>query len=141
MLDYDVMKLENQTVFPLYACCREIIKSSKASLDRLELTYTQYLVMLVLWEKESLTVKEIGERLYLDSGTLTPLLKKLAEKGLLTRNRSTEDERNLIVTITTKGDHLRLRALAEQEVINRIPILTAEEKEMMVAFAHRILQG
>ncbi|MBO5329372.1 MAG: MarR family transcriptional regulator, partial [Anaerotignum sp.] len=92
---YDALKLGVQLCFPLYACAKETVRLYKPYLDELDLTYTQYITMLVLWEHEKLTVKELGKRLYLDSGTLTPLLKKLEAKGLLKRERSKEDERNL----------------------------------------------
>ena len=107
MTEYDQLKLKNHLCFPLYACAREVIKQYKPFLDRLDLTYTQYITMLVLWEKQSINVKTLGDILYLDSGTLTPLLKKLETKGLITRRRSTEDERNLIVTITEEGMAMR----------------------------------
>ena len=97
---YDTLRLENQLCFPLYAASREIIKNYKPFLDELDLTYTQYITLMLLWENKTMRVKEIGEMLYLDSGTLTPLLKKLECKGLITRARSIEDERNLNVTIT-----------------------------------------
>ena len=96
---YDALKLENQLCFPLYACSRNVIREYKPYLDRLDLTYTQYIAMLVLWEKGTLTVKELGEELYLDSGTLTPLLKKLEQKGLINRKRSSADERNLLLSV------------------------------------------
>ena len=105
--EYNALKLENLICFPLYACARELIKLYKPFLDQIDLTYTQYITMIVLWEKESLTSKELGQKLFLDSGTLTPLLKKLEAKGYITRRRSEEDERNLIVTITEKGQELR----------------------------------
>ena len=82
---YDSLKLENQICFPLYAASKELIKKYKPFLDEIDLTYTQYIVMMILWEKKALTVKEMGEYLYLDSGTLTPLLKKMEAKGLVTR--------------------------------------------------------
>lgn len=103
---YDALKLENLICFPLYACARELIKLYKPFLDEIDLTYTQYITMIVLWEKPCLTSKELGQKLFLDSGTLTPLLKKLEAKGYITRHRSAEDERNLIVTITEKGKEL-----------------------------------
>lgn len=109
--NYDALKLENQLCFPLYACARETIKLYKPYLDELDLTYTQYIAMMVLWEKKSVTVKELGEALYLDSGTLTPLLKKMELKGLLSRRRSEQDERSLIVRLTEKGEALRERAI------------------------------
>ncbi len=109
---YDVLRLENQLCFPLYACSREIIKQYKPHLDELGLTYTQYITMMVLWEKGEATVKELGERLYLDSGTLTPLLKKLETRGYITRARSKTDERNLMRTVTREGEALREQAVS-----------------------------
>ncbi|MBR0409952.1 MAG: MarR family transcriptional regulator [Eubacterium sp.] len=106
----DRLKLENQICFPLYACSKEIVRKYKPHLDKLNLTYTQYITMLVLWEKKELNVKELGKQLFLDSGTLTPVLKKLEQKGYVNRNRSTRDERNLIVSITEKGERLRSEA-------------------------------
>ena len=88
---YASLKLNNQLCFPLYASARAVVKMYKPFLDQLDLTYTQYIAMLILWEQRSATVKEMGARLYLDSGTLTPLLKKLEAKGLLTRQRSVRD--------------------------------------------------
>ncbi len=108
---FDPLKLENQICFPLYACAKEIVKAYKPYLDELDLTYTQYITMMVLWEHEKLRVKEVGQYLYLDSSTLTPLLKRLEEKGYVTRRRSAEDERDLIVTITDAGKALREKAL------------------------------
>ena len=107
---FDPLKLENQLCFPLYACAREVVKRYKPFLDDIDLTYTQYVTMMVLWEARKTTSKVIGEKLHLDSGTLTPVLKKLAEKGLVTRQRSPEDERNLTVTLTPEGEALRTRA-------------------------------
>ena len=109
---YKALLLDHQLCFPLYACARETIKLYKPYLDELDLTYTQYITMMVLWERGSVSVKELGEALYLDSGTLTPLLKKMEAKGLLTRRRSTEDERSLLVSLTEKGLALRERALS-----------------------------
>ena len=88
---YDCLKLENQLCFPLYACSKEVIRRYKPYLDKLDLTYTQYITMMVMWEKKEVTVKELGRCLYLDSGTLTPVLKKLEEKKYVVRNRSKED--------------------------------------------------
>ena len=107
---YDHLKLENQLCFPLYACSKEIVKAYKPFLDRLDLTYTQYITMMVMWEHKELKVKEVGQYLYLDSSTLTPLLKRLEEKGYVARRRSAEDERDLIVTITEKGEALKEKA-------------------------------
>lgn len=108
---YEPLKLENQLCFPLYACAKEIVRKYKPHLDTIDLTYTQYLVMMVMWDTDTINVKELGEKLYLDSGTLTPLLKKLETKGYISRTRSKSDERNLIIKITKKGDELKEKAL------------------------------
>ena len=108
---YDMLKLENQLCFPLYACAREVIRQCKPFLDEICLTYTQYIAMMVLWEEKQVGVKELGEKLFLDSGTLTPLLKKLEIRGLITRTRSAEDERRLIIALTPTGEALRERAM------------------------------
>ena len=108
---YDVLKLKNQLCFPLYACSKEIVKAYKPYLDELDLTYTQYIAMMVMWEHKELRVKEIGQYLFLDSSTLTPLLKRLEEKGYVTRRRSAKDERDLIVTITESGEALKEKAV------------------------------
>lgn len=107
--EYNCLKLSNQLCFPLYACAKEIVRRYKPYLDELDLTYTQYIAMMVLWEKKEMNVKELGECIYLDSGTLTPLLKKLEAKGYVERHRSKEDERNLIIRITETGEALRTR--------------------------------
>jgi len=109
---YDCLKLKNQICFPLYACSKEIIRRYKPFLDEVDLTYTQYITMMALWENESMNVRELGSCLFLDSGTLTPLLKKLENKGYIKRSRSKEDERNLIVTLTDKGWKLREQMLS-----------------------------
>lgn len=105
--NFDCLKLENQLCFPLYVCSKEIVRRYKPYLDKIDLTYTQYITMMVLWECKEINVKELGEKLYLDSGTLTPLLKKLETKGYIKRERSKSDERNLIVTITKDGEALK----------------------------------
>ncbi|MGG5461437.1 MarR family winged helix-turn-helix transcriptional regulator [Clostridium sp. B9] len=109
MNKYDGLKLENQLCFRLYASSREVIKKYKPILDEYNLTYTQYLTMLVLWEDEKITVKGIGNKLHLDSGTLTPLIKKLEKMELVTKYRSIEDDRVVVVELTDKGKALRER--------------------------------
>jgi len=101
------LKLSNQLCFAAYACSREIIKLYRPFLDKLSLTYTQYITLLVLWETSPITAKNLGERLYLDSGTLTPLLKKLEKQGFINRKRSLEDERLLLVSLTEEGESLK----------------------------------
>ena len=108
---YDALKLENQLCFPLYACSKEIVKRYKPLLDEIDLTYTQYITMMVLWEHKQMNVKELGSYLYLDSGTLTPVLKKLEQKGYLTRKRDEKDERVLNVAITEAGEALKDKAV------------------------------
>ena len=105
-------KLGNQICFPLYVITKEITGIYRPFLDELDLTYSQYLVMMVLWENDGLTVNQIGEKLYLDSGTLTPLLKRLEVKSLLQRNRKKEDERVVEVSLTEQGKNLQMKACA-----------------------------
>ena len=99
---FEPLKIDNQLCFPLYACAKEVIKLYKPLLAPLDLTYTQFITMMVLWEEGEMNVKDLGKKLFLDSGTLTPVLKKLESKGLITRQRSKEDERVLLVTITSE---------------------------------------
>ncbi|NDL67136.1 MarR family winged helix-turn-helix transcriptional regulator [Anaerotalea alkaliphila] len=110
-MDYNPLKLENQICFPLYAASRKIIKLYTPLLEPLGITYTQYITLLALWERDGETVKALGERLFLDSGTLTPLLKKLESQGLVDRRRSHEDERQVFIHLTEKGKALRELAL------------------------------
>ena len=109
--NYDDLRLGNQLCFPLYALSKEVIKQYRPYLDEINLTYTQYIAMMVIWEKEKINVKELGKKLYLDSGTLTPVLKSLEAKGFVTRYRSQEDERLLMVEITAEGIALKDKAL------------------------------
>ena len=108
---FDALKLGNQLCFPLYVCAKEIVKKYKPYLDEIDLTYTQYITMMAMWEHEELSVKELGEYLFLDSGTLTPVLKTLEKKGFLSRKRSSTDERMLVVTLSESGRDLRARAV------------------------------
>lgn len=136
---FDALKLENQLCFPLYAASRNVIREYKPFLDKLDLTYTQYIAMLVLWEKDKVTVKELGEALYLDSGTLTPLLKKLENKGLITRKRSTKDERNLILTLTKAGYAMREQAVGiPAELSKKVP-LSGDESAALLHLLHKLM--
>ncbi len=105
--EYEQLLLKNQLCFPMYACSRKIVGSYTPYLKPLGLTYTQYIVMMVMWEKESVNVGQLGEILYLDAGTLTPLLKRLENAGYVTRQRSKEDERITIISITPEGEALK----------------------------------
>lgn len=137
--EFDVLKLENQLCFPLYACSKEIIRHYKPFLDELDLTYTQYITMMVMWEMETVNVKTLGERLFLDSGTLTPLLKKLEGKGYIRRERSSKDERNLIVSITDEGRALRQRALAVPGQIAGCTNMEADEAVTLYRILYKML--
>ncbi len=136
---FDALKLENQLCFPLYACSRETIRLYKPYLDELDLTYTQYISMLVLWEKGSITVKELGAALYLDSGTLTPLLKKLENKGLISRTRSKLDERSLIISITEEGMAMKERALHIPAEMAKCVLLSPEESLTLYRLLYKML--
>ncbi len=136
---YDALRLENQLCFPLYACAREVVKKYKPFLDDIDLTYTQYVTMMVLWEQRKATSKEIGERLHLDSGTLTPVIKKLAEKGLVTRQRDKDDERNLLVALTAAGEDLKRRAAAIPAQMGGCIRLTPEEAATLYGLLYKLL--
>jgi DNA-binding MarR family transcriptional regulator len=138
---YEALKLENQLCFPLYAASRDVIKQYKTSLDNLDLTYTQYIVMLVLWERKQITTKEMGRILHLDSGTLTPLLKKMEGKGLVSRKRSEFDERNLTVTITDKGLNLRDEAIEIPNQIAQCNVLDEAETETLYKLLYKIMDA
>src|SRR5258705_7591335 len=113
--------LGNQLCFAIYSTAHAFNRVYKPLLDKLGLTYPQYLVMLVLWERDGLAVKDIGERLFLDSGTLTPLLKRLEAAGLIKRTRSTEDERQVMIALTAQGQALKEKARAGPQTILAAP--------------------
>ena len=136
---YESLKLGNQLCFPLYACSKEIIRRYKPYLDRIDLTYTQYITMMVMWEKKTVNVKTLGECLYLDSGTLTPVLKKLESKGYITRERSSEDERNLVVSITTEGEKLRDEAVSIPSSIGSCVKLSEDEAKILYNLLYKII--
>ena len=136
---YDSLTLKKQLCFPIYLCSKEIIRKYTPMLKKLDLTYTQYIVMMYFWEKETSNVKDISQALLLDSGTLTPLLKKLETKGYLTRVRSTKDERNLKVTITKKGLDLREKALNIPECMGKCIDLSKEEYENLYSLVYKVL--
>lgn len=137
---YEGLKLENQLCFPLYACSRLVIKKYHPVLSELDLTYTQYIAMLVLWEVRSLSVKELGRRLFLDSGTLTPLLKSMEAKGLIRRFRSSEDERVLIAEITDEGVALREKAADIPEKVGGCIKLEAQEAAELYRLLYKLLE-
>ena len=124
---YDCIRLDNQLCFPLYACAKEIVRQYRKPLEDLGLTYTQYLVMMVLWEDGGMTEGDLGRRVRLDSGTLTPLLKRLEKQGLITRERLKSNERKLFLDLTEEGEALRERALAVPQSMLGCINLPAEE--------------
>jgi len=127
MLNHDDLKLNNQLCFPLYVLSKEIINQYRPYLDDLDITYPQYLVLMVLWEQDNLTVSQIGEKVYLDSGTLTPLLKRLEQKGIVARNRCVNDERVVKITLTEEGVKMKDKAcLIPKEMLNQLDITEDE---------------
>ena len=136
---YDTLKLENQLCFPLYAASREVIKRYHPYLTGLGLTYTQYIALMVLWADRQVSVKELGRKLFLDSGTLTPVLKSLEEKGYVNRRRSSEDERVLIVEITDEGEALKEQAVSIPEKIAGCVKLDTEEAMQLYKLLYKVL--
>lgn len=136
---YDALKLQNQICFPLYAASREVIKQYKPYLDAINLTYTQYIAMMVFWEEKKLNVKELGKKLFLDSGTLTPVLKSLEAKGYVIRSRSKEDERVLEVEITPKGEELKEQAVSIPQSVVGCVNLKAEEAIQLYKLLYKVL--
>lgn len=139
--NFDSLKIENQLCFPLYACSKEVVKKYKPYLDKIDLTYTQYITMMILWDKKEVNVKSLGECLYLDSGTLTPLLKKLEAKGLVKRERSLDDERNLIVSITEKGEALKEQAAEVPKQMMGCVNLSADEAQELYRLLYKLLNN
>lgn len=138
---YDALLLQNQLCFPLYAVSKEVVRLYKPFLDEIGLTYTQYIAMMVLWEKQTATVKELGERLYLDSGTLTPLLKKMEAQGIVSRQRNVADERSVIVSLTRAGEALRERAANIPAKIGKCLPLTSDEADTLYELLYKVLRG
>ena len=136
---YDGLKLENQICFPLYACSRAVIKKYHPYLSAIDLTYTQYIAMLVFWDEKKISVKELGSKLFLDSGTLTPVLKSLEAKGLVKRYRSSEDERVLLVEITEAGELLKEKAADIPAKIGSCVKLEPEEAMELYRILYKML--
>ncbi|MBQ7921730.1 MAG: MarR family transcriptional regulator [Clostridia bacterium] len=136
---YEALRLKNQICFPLYAASREVIKQYRPYLNALDLTYTQYIAMMVFWEEKKLSVTELGKRLFLDSGTLTPVLKSLEAKGYVVRSRSREDERMLLVEITEKGENLKDDAVSVPQSVAGCVKLDAEEAMQLYRLLYKVL--
>lgn len=137
----ELLKLDNQLCFPLYVASKEIVRKYKPFLDKVGLTYTQYIVFLVLWEKDNITLKELGERLYLDSGTLTPLLKQLESRKLITRKRGKKDEREVFVKLTTQGQELKDKVINIPSNVGKCVKLDSEEAKLLYKILYKIIAG
>ena len=133
---FDCLKLENQLCFPLYAASREIIKKYRPHLEKLDLTYTQYIAMMVFWEEKRINVKDLGKKLFLDSGTLTPVLKSL---GYVFRSRLPEDERVVMVEITELGESLKEKAIRVPEALSSCVPLPKEEAVELFKLLNKLL--
>ena len=136
---FDPLLLDNQLCFPLYACSRKVVNMYTPYFQPLGITYTQYIVFLVLWETDGVSVRELGQRLYLDSGTLTPLLKKMEEAGFVTRTRSTDDGRVVLVHLTEKGRAMREQAAEIPLRLGGCLPLTTEEAKVLHGLLYRLL--
>ena len=138
--EFDPLLLDHQLCFPLYACARTVVNLYTPYFQPLGITYTQYLVFLVLWERDGVSVRELGERLYLDSGTLTPLLKKMEEAGYLTRERSKADGRVVLVHLTEQGRALRAACAEIPLRLGGCLPISAEEAKVLHGLLYRILE-
>lgn len=138
--NFDALKLQNQVCFPLYACSKELVRQYGPYLKKLGLTYTQYIVMMVLWENENVSSKQLSECVHLDYGTLTPVLKKLENTGYLTRERSADDERLLSISLTKNGRELKKQALDIPPAIAKCMGLSAEEFQTLYVLTYKALK-
>ena len=136
---YEALKLENQVCFPLYACSKELIRQYGPYLKECGLTYTQYIVMMVLWEREEVSSRELAECLHLDYGTLTPVLRRLNQAGYLNRERSGEDERLLKLSLTEEGRKLREKAVSIPPAIAECMGLTMDEFRTLYELTYKAL--
>lgn len=136
---YDLLKLDRQLCFPLYAVSKEIVRKYKPFLDEINLTYTQYITMMVLWEDEEILVKDLGEKLFLDSGTLTPVLNGLEKRGYATRRRSETDKRDVYAVITEEGMNLREKAVTIPERIGGCVPLDPEKAMTLYQILHEMM--
>lgn len=136
---YEMLKLERQLCFPLYAVSKEIVRKYKPFLDEINLTYTQYITMMVLWEEKEILVKDMGAKLFLDSGTLTPVLNGLEKKGYAKRRRSEEDKRDVYAVITKEGMALREKAVEIPVKIGNCVPLDSEKAILLYQILHEMM--
>lgn len=138
---YDCIRLDNQLCFPLYACAKEVVRQYRKPLDEIGLTYTQYVVMMVLWENGGITEGELGKRVHLDSGTLAPLLKRLEKQGLVNRIRPDNNERKLFLTLTEEGEAMKEKAVMIPEAMKGCIPLAEEDMVLLRDLLTRALAG
>lgn len=138
---YACIRLDNQLCFPLYACAKEVVRQYRKPLEALHLTYTQYLVMMVLWEHGTLSESELGNKIHLDSGTLAPLLKRLEKSGYILRSRPENNERKLFVTLTEQGERLKEKATSVPYAMTGCLDLTQTELVQLKALLNKALTG
>ena len=136
----DALKLENQLCFPLYVCAKEVVRRYRPLLEPLGLTYTQYIAMMAFWEHKTLTVGRLGELLHLDSGTLTPVLKKMEKSGWIRRERSRTDERKTIVTLTSDGEALRERAAEVPQQMMQCASLESDDALQLYTLLYKLIK-
>ncbi len=136
---YESIRLDNQLCFPLYACAKEVVRQYRKPLEALHLTYTQYLVMMVLWEHGTLSESELGNKIHLDSGTLAPLLKRLEKQGYITRKRSDENERKLMISLTEQGELLKEKALSVPCSMQNCLEINEDETQRLKAILNKAL--
>ena len=139
MEKYDTLRLDHQLCFPLYAASRAVVKMYFPYLEKIGLTYTQYVAMMGFWEEQEVSAKHLGERLFLDSGTVTPLLKSLEAKGLVVRARSKEDERVLMARVTEAGMALREQAVTIPENVASCMKLPAKDAQELYRILYEVL--
>lgn len=138
-MNYDCLLLKNQLCFPLYAASREILRRYTPFLKELDLTYTQYIVMMVLWEEKKLNVGDLGKKLFLDTGTLSPLLKAMEKKNLLRRTRDSVDERIVRIEITAEGEALKEKAVSIPAEMGKCMTLSEDEAKSLYSILYKIL--
>ena len=136
----DNLKLENQICFPLYVCSKEIIRRYKPFLDEINLTYTQYIVMMVLWEEKEISFRDLSKRLYLESNTLTPVLNKLENKGFIVKKKLENNDKNLNLTITKKGQKLKEKAKKIPEKMGKCAIIQESDFETLKEILERTMK-
>lgn len=138
---YESIRLKNQLCFPLYACSKEIIRQYRKPLEKLGLTYTQYVVMMVLWEDGGMTEGDLGKKVYLDSGTLAPLLKRMEKQGIINRVRPDDNERKLFISLTEKGEAMKEQALDVPKAMNGCIDLPENERKELKRLLDKAVSG